>query len=259
MPPSSRNQHLAAARAKGKSIQADKQAALASETATDDLWNSLQAANSHIEELEQQLAQKNAECHRLQSELDKSNQKLQNYKDSSAFWKEKQEKTYHELCMQHQTTKQGKEKLTRVEKQIEILKIAEKEASKEFLRGSRESYQAIASLKKENETLHKELSVSMARWTSQLEKTYAKLAMSTSNLKILWEKASKLVMCKARLGPKAAALARPDTARALQKSGPSQSRQGGPGSGSAWLRPQLLAEKYIIDLFHTKKINFGIR
>ena len=133
---SGRNKHLAAARAKGKSIQADKQAALASETATDDLWNSLQAANLHIEELEQQLAQKDAECHRLQSELEKSNQKFQNHKDSSAFWKEKQEKTHHELRMQRQTTKRGKEKLARVEKQIEILKIAEKEASKEFLRGS---------------------------------------------------------------------------------------------------------------------------
>ena len=87
--------------------------------------------------------------------------------------------------MQHQTTKRGKEKLAQVEKQVEILKIAEKEASKEFLRGSRESYQAITSLKKENETLHTELSVSMARWTSQLEKTHAKLAVSTSDLKTL--------------------------------------------------------------------------
>jgi hypothetical protein len=34
---------------------------LASETATDDLWNRLQAANLHIEELEQQLAQKDTE------------------------------------------------------------------------------------------------------------------------------------------------------------------------------------------------------
>ena len=197
---SGRNKHLAAARAKGKSIQADKKAALASETVTDDLWNSLQAANLHIEELEQQLAQKDAECHRLQSELEKSNQKLQNHKDGSAFWKEKQEKTHHELRMQRQTTKRGKEKLARVEKQVEILKIAEKEASKEFLRGSRESYQAITSLKKENETLHTELSVSMARWTSQLEKTHAKLAVSNSDLKILRQKASKLrkavVHCK---------------------------------------------------------------
>ena len=103
--PSARNKHLAAARAKGKSVQADKQAVLASETVTDDLWNSLQAANLRIEELEQQLAQKDAECHRLQSELEKSNQKLQNHKDSSAIWKEKQEKTYHELRMQRQTTK----------------------------------------------------------------------------------------------------------------------------------------------------------
>ena len=192
MPPSSRNQHLAAACAKGKSIQAEKQAVLASETASDDLWNKLQVANARIEELEQQLAQKNAECHRLQSELEKSKQTLQNHRDNSAFWKEKQEKTYHELRMQRQTSKRGKEKLVRVEKQVEILKAAEKEASKEFLRGSRESYQAITSLKKENETLHTELSVSMAKWASQLEKIHAKLVVSTSDLRILREKASKL-------------------------------------------------------------------
>jgi hypothetical protein len=35
--PLARNKHLAAARAKEKSVQADKQAVLASETVTDDL------------------------------------------------------------------------------------------------------------------------------------------------------------------------------------------------------------------------------
>ena len=54
-----------------------------------------------------------------------------------------------------------------------------------------------------------------------------------------------LVMSRARLGPKAVALAWLEAARALQISGPSQSPQQGPGSGLAWLRPQLLAEKYI--------------
>jgi hypothetical protein len=39
-------------------------------------------------------------------------------------------------------------------------------------------------------------------------------------------------MCKGRLGSKTAALARPEAAPALQKSGPSQSRQRGP---PAWL------------------------
>jgi predicted nucleic acid-binding Zn-ribbon protein len=108
---SSQNQHLAAARAKAKIVLADKQATLASETATDDFWNRLQVANSHIEELEQQLAQRDADCIRLQSELDKSNQKLDKHQEGSALWKAKHEKTYYELRMQHQTTQQGQVKL----------------------------------------------------------------------------------------------------------------------------------------------------
>ena len=99
---------------------------------------------------------------------------------------------YHELHMQHQTTKRGQEKLSQLQEQVEILKTAEKEASKQFLRGSHESHKAIALLQKQNDTLHNELSVSIARWTLQLEKTHAKLATSTSDLKALHSKASKL-------------------------------------------------------------------
>ena len=78
---------------------------MASETAIDDLWNSLQAANSRIKELEQLLADKDLECHRLQSALHNSNQKLQKHQENSALWKTKHEKTYHELRMQCQTSK----------------------------------------------------------------------------------------------------------------------------------------------------------
>jgi len=63
------------------------------------------------------------------------------------------------------------------------------------LRGSHESYQALISLKKENEGLRNELSESVAKWTSQLKKTHAKLSTSNSDLKTLCKKASKL--CKA--------------------------------------------------------------
>ena len=116
----------------------------------------------------QLLADKDMECRRLQSELNKSNQELQKHQNSSALWKTKHEKTYHELHMQWQTTKRGQDKLARLEEQLDILKTAEKEASKQFLRGSHESHQALMSLKKDNESLHNELSVSLARWTSQL-------------------------------------------------------------------------------------------
>ena len=91
--------------------------------------------------------------------------------------------------------KKEQEKLSKLREQVEILKTAEKEASKQFLRGSHESHKSIALLQKQNDTLHNELSVSMVRWTLQLEKTHAKLATSTSDFKALCSKASKL--CKA--------------------------------------------------------------
>jgi len=194
-PVTSRKQQAAAANLKAQETHAKKRAVLASETATDDLWNSLQAANSWIEELENLLADKDTECHRLKSELDKANKKLHMHQDSSALWQEKHEKTYHELRMQRQTTKRGQQKLTQLQDQVQILKTAEKEASKQLLRGSHESHKAIALLQKQNDTLHNELSMSMARWSLQLEKSHAKLARSTSDLKTLCNKASNL--CKA--------------------------------------------------------------
>ena len=192
MPPSSRKQQIAAAHKKGQNVLADKRSTLSSGTVADDLWDRLQVANLRIEELEQQLAQKDSELCRLQSELERSNQKLQKNQEDSALWKAKQGKTYHELRMQRQTTKRGQRKMAQLQEQLDIIKTAEKEASKQFLRGSRESYQAIISLQQENKTLHKKLSASMAKWSSQLEKTHAKLAMSNSDLKTLCEKASKL-------------------------------------------------------------------
>ena len=136
------------------------------------------------------LEEKYLECHRLQSALDNCNQKLQKHHDSSALWKEKHEKTYHELRIQSQTTKQGKENLTRLEEQLEVLKTAKEEASKQFLCGSSESHQAILSLKNENTSLHNELSVSVAKWTSQFERAHAKLARSSLDLKTLHGKSS---------------------------------------------------------------------
>jgi len=194
-PGTARKKQAAVAHLRGQEVIAEKRAALASETATDDLWNSLQAANSHIKELENLLAEKDTECHRLQSELDRATKKLHVHQDDSAVWKEKHEKTYHELHMQRQTTKRGEQKLTKLQDQVQILKIAEKEASRQLLRGSHKSNKAIALLQKQNDTLHNELSMSMAKWTLQLEKSHAKLARSTSDLKTLCNKASKL--CKA--------------------------------------------------------------
>ena len=192
MPTKGQKQQMAAARAKGQESLVEKRTVLTSETAKEDLWDRLQTANSRIAELEQLLAQKDTECQTLQTELEKSNQNLKKHQDDSAFWKKKHKETYHELRMQCQTTKRGKDKVIRLEAQLEIIKNAEKEASKKFLRGSHESFQALTLLTKKNENLRGELMKSVARWTTQLDKTQAKLVSSNIDIKKLREKASKL-------------------------------------------------------------------
>ena len=143
MPTTSQKQQRAAAYLKGQAVIAEKRAVLASETATNDLWDRLEAANLCIEALEQLLSEKEMKCCRLKYELEKSNQKLQKHQDDSALWKMKHKETYHELRMQRQSTKRGQKKLAQLGEQLEILKNAEEEASIQFLRGSRESYQAL--------------------------------------------------------------------------------------------------------------------
>jgi hypothetical protein len=192
MPSKGQKQQLAAARAKGQDTLIEKRAVLTSETANDDLWDRLQTANSQILELEQLLEKKDTELRMLQHELEKFKQNLKKSQDDSALWRTKHKDTYHELRMQRQTTKRGKEKLTLLEEQLEVLNTAKKEASKQFLRGFSESHQALLSLKNENTCLRNELSVSVAKWTSQLESAHSKLARSSSDLKILRGKSSKL-------------------------------------------------------------------
>src|SRR5438270_10011998 len=133
----SQKQQLAAAQAKGCKIIAEKCAVQSSETANEDLWNELQTANLHIQELELHLAQKIAECTNLQSELEKANGKLAKYQADSNFWKSKHEVTYHELHLQHQIVKWKQEKAHKLKKQMEILKKAETEASSQLRKGAK--------------------------------------------------------------------------------------------------------------------------
>jgi len=55
--------------AKGRAAKAEKEAQLSSESAIDDLWSSLQAANGRITELENELAEKNQQCSQLAADL----------------------------------------------------------------------------------------------------------------------------------------------------------------------------------------------
>jgi len=178
--------------AKAREVLTEKRTILASETATDDLWTELQAAHQRIDELETKLGEKDKLVQKLSTDLEKSNQKLFQYEDKITFLELKQEKTYHELRMQRQTTKRGQVKVANLEKQVQILEMAEAQATSQFLTGSRQSKQALDSLMTVNEGLRSELSKSMARWTAQIGKVQTQLDASHSNINALRQEASAL-------------------------------------------------------------------
>ena len=177
---------------KAVETKAQKRAALGSETAAEDLWDQLQEALANNKELEQQLSQKSLECESLHSELETFRQKCTQLTDEVFHWRSKQEATYHSLCMECQTAKRGSTKIDRLEQQKEILVNAEKKVSACLSESSKNSEQALLLLKKANTGLQLELSDSMARWTSQLDKTRSKLEMTNSKLAALQKEASHL-------------------------------------------------------------------
>lgn len=190
MPPG--RKHLADALAKGREVLAQQKEAFASETVHNDLWGSLQIAKSQIGELEVALAQESAERQRLQSALEKSNQKCSQLQAEVSQWKLKHQSTYRDLRTQRQATKRGHNKLEILAEQISILKKVEADASTCLLNRSQDSEKALALLTKANEGLRSELSHLMAHWTMQLEKSRSKLDTSKSNLKALQQEVTAL-------------------------------------------------------------------
>jgi len=110
--------------AKGRAATAEKQAQLSSESAIDDLWSSLQAANGHSTELENELAEKNAKLNKLQAKLKKSTQQRSQLAADLSLWKSKHKLIYHDLQMQCQTSKCGQDKIASLNEQVDLLKKA---------------------------------------------------------------------------------------------------------------------------------------
>lgn len=101
--------------AKSRGCLAQKKDTMSSETATEDLWTKLNAANLRINKLELALAQKNAACEELRSDLESSraqyeklSQKQTQARADVSLWKSKHQKIYHEVRMQRQATQRGK-------------------------------------------------------------------------------------------------------------------------------------------------------
>src|SRR5271155_5616121 len=159
---------------------------------------SIARGTTNNKKLEQQLSQKSLECENLHSELETFRQKCTQLTDEVFHWRSKQEATYHSLHMEHQTAKCGSAKIDHLEQQKEILVNAEKKVSACLSESSKNFEQAILLLKKANNGLQMELSDSMARWTSQLDKTWSKLEMANSKLAALQKEASHVQKSVAR-------------------------------------------------------------
>ena len=166
--------------AKERAAKAEKQTQLSSESAIDNLWSSLQAANGHITELENELAEKNAEFNKLQAKLEKSTQQCSQLATDLSLWKSKHKLIYHDLQMQRQTSKRGQDKIASLNEQVDLLKKAEANASASLLKNSQNAQLAIESFTKANTNIQSDLSKSMAQWTLQLDKICLKLKDSQS-------------------------------------------------------------------------------
>ena len=177
---------------------AQKRAALGSDTAAEDLWDQLQDASARNKELQQQLSLKSLECEGLHSELESLRQECNKLTDEVFHWRSKQEATYNSLRLERQTAKRGSAKIDRLEQQKKILVNAEKKVSASVSERSKDSEQALLLLKKANNGLQMELSDSMARWTSQLDKAQSKLEMANSKLAALQKEAKRLRKSVAR-------------------------------------------------------------
>ena len=192
MPPKKSRQQQEQSRIKGLETIAQKRAALGSETAAEDLWDQLQEVLASNKELEQKLSLKSSECGNLHIELETLRQKCTQLTDEVFHWRSKQEATYHSLRIERQKAKHGSAEINRLEQQKEILVNAEKNVSARLSERAKSSEQALLLLKKANNGLQMELSDSMARWKSQLDKTCSKLETANSKLSALQKEASRL-------------------------------------------------------------------
>lgn len=101
--------------------------------------------------LESQLAEKENLCSILRDQLNKSQAQCHKLQSLLLAGQLKHENVYHELCMLCQKTKQGIVKQETLEKQIELLKSADKIKADQLKNDSWNSEKAINSLLKANE------------------------------------------------------------------------------------------------------------
>ena len=145
--------------------------------------NQLQNALLLNDDLAERLAEKTNAFDHLTDILRNSQAKclsLSLHLDSA---QEKQKELYHELRMQRQTTKRGLEKKQTLEKQILLLKSADKKQFNAIVEESKSSKMAINSLLKVNEHLRSELSETMTTWAIKLERVKINLQLTGSKLK----------------------------------------------------------------------------
>jgi len=179
MPPKFRKSNLEKARA----ALTEETSEVSLKAALSETKNQLQEALLQNGDLAERLAEKTKAFDHLTNVLRNLEAKCLNLSLHLDSAQEKQKELYHELRIQRQTTKRGLEKKQTLEKQILLLKSADKKQFNAIVEESKGSKMAINSLLKVNEHLRSELSETMTTWAIKLERVKINLQLTGSKLK----------------------------------------------------------------------------
>ncbi len=170
----------------------EKRTIAESDTAWDDLWSNFNESKAYAKQLELKLSDKVAECEKLRSDFENSQQKLQQLKTALDSLQKKYNERYQELRLESQTAKCRQTKIEQLEERMKILKEAEIQANKKFSKYAQDAKASLDYLKATNSSLEDELSVSLERWNTELSVTTVKLGESKAQKKELQKEITQL-------------------------------------------------------------------
>ena len=170
----------------------EKRTIAESDTAWDDLWSNFNESKAYAKQLELKLSDKVAECEKLRSDFENSQQKLQQLKTALDSLQKKYNERYQELRLESQTAKCRQTKIEQLEERMKILKEAEIQANKKFSKYAQDAKASLDYLKATNSSLEDELAVSLERWNTELSVTTVKLGESKARKKELQKEVTQL-------------------------------------------------------------------
>ena len=184
----SKSDQLKAAR----DAKSEKQIIAESDTARENIWSDFNECKAYTKQLECKLSDKVAECEKLHSNLQNSQQKLQQLKAAFDSLQQKYNERYQELQLERQTAKRRQTKIERLEEQMKVLKEAETQANRKFSKYACDTKASLDYLKATNSGLEDKLAVSLERWNTELSVTTLRLGESKARQMELQKEVTQL-------------------------------------------------------------------